>query len=265
MSIVKTTGLVVLRLFGFSRRKATTRLGKYARNSERAIGIAGLIYLALLCFPQVLFAYNVNAKGVTIYSRAPLPSETTTRIEEALALVGQSELAVPGRTERIFVCNNPWLYRLLYPVPRDEIAVSFPVTDNIFVRAADLVHDVALGNASIHNRRGFSSTVAHEITHGLIRHRLGVIATMFLRSWVNEGYCDYVARESSFPAGEGLQRLREGHEDPSASFRYFVYREMVRHVIEDQHYSFDEIVKRAGDEEAIKAETIAVLREDAQK
>ena len=180
-------------------------------------------------------------------------------------LVGRSELAVPGRTERVFVCNNPWLYRLFYPVSREEIAVAIPWTKNVFVRDADVAHDVARGTAPVHNRRGFSSTVAHEITHGLIRSRLGIIPATFLRSWVDEGYSDYVAQEGSFPEAEGFQLLREGKEDPSGSFRYFLYRQMVRHLIEDRHYSFDEIVKRAGDEEAIKAETISALKEGASR
>jgi hypothetical protein len=259
----KTIGIWFLRLFGFKRAKPRTRLGKFAHVSDRALTLVALLYLALLAFPQVLFAYNVKAKGVTVYSRTPLPPETTSRIDDALDLVGRSELAVSGRTERIFICNNPWLYRLFYPVPRDEIAVCVLVTNNIFIRDADVVHDIARGSAPVHNRRSFSSTMAHEITHDLIRYRLGTIAATFLRSWVNEGYCDYVARESSFPQDQGFQMLREGREDSSGSFHYFVYRQMVRHLIEDRNYSFNEIAKRAGDEDAIRAETIAVLKGDS--
>jgi hypothetical protein len=261
MSAVKSIALFVARQFGFGGRKPTTRLGKYARRANRALSIATLLYFALAAFPQMLFAYNVNAQGVTVYSRAPLPAETAARIDEAMKLVGQSELAVPGRTERVFVCNNPWLYRFFYPIPRDEIAVEIPWTRNIFVRDADLVQNIARGTAAVHNQRSFSSTVAHEITHDLIRHRIGIIRGIFLRGWVDEGYSDYVAQKSSFPEEEGSQMLRDGKEDPSPSFRYFVYRQMVRHLIEDRHYSFDEIVKRAGDEAAIKAETIAAIKE----
>jgi hypothetical protein len=265
MSRLKTTALFVARLFGFRRRTPTTRFGKYARNSERAVTLAAFLYVALMAFPQVLFAHSVTAQSVTVYSRTPLPPQTAARIEAAMDLVGRSELAVPRRTERVFICNDPWLYRLFYPVSREEIAVAIPWTSNIFVRDADVGNDVARGTAPVHNRRGFSSTVAHEITHGLIRHRLGVIPATFLRTWVDEGYSDYVAQAGSFPAEEGFQLLREGKEDPSASFHYFLYRQMVRHLIEERHYSFDQIVKRAGDEEAIKAETIAAIKEGASR
>jgi hypothetical protein len=258
----KNIALSLLRFLGFKRNKPRTRLGRYARTSERALTITALLYLALLCFPQVLFAYNVSAKGVTIYSRAPLPSETTSRIEEAVLLVGRSELAVPGRTERIFVCNSPWLFRLFSPVSPRSFALSYPVTDNVFIAQADLASDVARSSAPDNNRRAFSSVAAHEITHGLIRRRLGLLRGIRLPSWIAEGYCDYVARESSFPEDEGIRNLREDKKDPSPSFQYFVYRQMVRHLIEDRHFSFDEIATRAGDAATIKAETVAALKGD---
>lgn len=261
MSAAKNIGLLLVRLLGFKRAKPKTRLGKYVRHSERAVGIAALLYGALIFFPQPLFAHNVSVKGVTVYSRAPLPPETATRIDEALALVGTSELAVSGRTEKIFVCDTPWLFRVFAPVSGDSFGLSYPVSDNIFVCPSDLAQNVSRGNRAANNRRTFSSVAAHEIMHGLIRHRLGVIRGTSLAGWLREGYCDYVARESSFPEEEGFRMLREGKADSSPSFHYFLYRQMVRHLIEDRHYSFDEIVKRAGDEEAIKAETIAAIKE----
>jgi hypothetical protein len=266
MNRAETIGLAFLRFLGFKRNKPRTRVGRYVRTSERALIIVCLLYVAvfaLLCFPQVLFAYNVSAKGVTIYSRAPLPPETTSRIDEAMKLVSQSELAVPGRTERIFVCNNSWLYRFFSPINGgDSFAKAYPAIDYIFFADADLVHNISRSNAPVHNQRTFSAVAAHEITHGLIRHHLGLIRGLLLPKWVDEGYADYVSRESSFPEEEGFRELREGTYDPSGSFRYFVYRQMVRHLIEDRHFSFDEIVRRASDEAAIKAETIAALKED---
>lgn len=261
MSAAKSIGLWVLRRFGFKRRPPQTRLGKYARTSQRAITAIAFLYLGLVFFPQPLFAYNVSAKGVTVYSRAPLPAETTTRIEEAMALVGRSELAVPGRPERIFVCDNPWLFRLFAPVSPRAFATSWPVSDNIFIDPSALAENVTSSTAENYNRRTFSAVAAHEITHGLIRHRLGLIRGVRLPAWVAEGYCDYVANESSFPEDKGLRTLRDGMEDPSYSFRYFVFRQMVRHLLDDRHLTFDQVVARAGDAAAVKSETIAALKE----
>src|SRR5205809_3871117 len=119
MNAAKNIALSFVRFVCFKRSKPRTRLGNYVRTSERAITIVALLYVALLFFPQLLFAHNVSAKGVTVYSRTSLPPETATRIDEALALVSKSELAVAGRSEKIFVCDSPLLFRLFAPVSAD--------------------------------------------------------------------------------------------------------------------------------------------------
>lgn len=248
------------RRLGFNQPR--TRIGKWLRRSRQILAVLVLLYVGLYIFPQVLFPYSYSTQGITIYARFPLPSETAERVAAIANLIRRSELAVAGRTERIFVCNQPWLFRLLSPMSAGAFAYSLPVTDNVFVANADLVHNVARSAAPDFNARSFSAVAAHEITHGLIRHRIGVFYS--LPTWVVEGYCDYVARESSFPEAKGLHLLATGQQDPSGSFQYFIYRQMVRYLIEDHHFSFQQVVDRA-DEAAVKEETVkAIKARDAQ-
>ena len=65
-----------------------------------------------------------------------------------------------------------------------------------------------------------SVVMAHEISHGLIRHRLGLLRGIRLPDWVDEGYCDYLVHESSFPEAEGLRLMASGQSHPSSAFRY---------------------------------------------
>jgi len=102
--------------------------------------------------------------------------------------------------------------------------------------------------------------MAHEITHGLIRHRLGVIRGILLPDWLDEGYADYVARESSFPEPEGLRRMAAGERHPSPAYRYFEYRQMVRYLLEVKHLSFAQAVTKAGDAAALEQEVRQWLR-----
>jgi hypothetical protein len=217
-----------------------------------------LLYIGLHAFPQILFPYSYSTQGITIYARFPLPSETTDRIAAIAKLIRRSKLAVAGRAERIFVCNQPWLFRLLSPMSASAFAYSLPLTDNVFVAKADLVHNVARSAAPDFNTRSFSGVAAHEITHGLIRHRIGFLRS--LPTWVVEGYCDYVARESSFPEAKGLRLLATGQQDPSGSFQYFIYRQMVRYLIEDHHFSFQQIIDRADEAAAVEEETIKAIK-----
>ncbi|MEO5803511.1 MAG: hypothetical protein ABIR24_08260 [Verrucomicrobiota bacterium] len=254
--------LVLFRSLGFKRPKPKTRLGRCLRRAERLLSILGLLYVGLLLFPQVLFAHSVTAQGVTIYARQPLPTGTTACIARVKTLVEQTELSVPGRREQVFVCNARWLFRVFRPFGFRVFAVSIPWTDKIFIADADLSKDISRREATEFNSRSFSGVVAHEITHGLIRHRLGLFRGMRLPDWVAEGYCDFVAHESSFPEAEGLRRLAADEPDVSTAFRYFTYRQMVRYLIEDQHLSFAEVVEHAKNFATIKAATRKAIKDE---
>jgi hypothetical protein len=234
-------------------------LGRYLRRSEPILTVLAVLYAGLHVFPQTLFAYSVAANDITIYSRAPLPPEAASCAARAAGLLKQSELAVLGRHERVFVCDSPWLFRLFHPASR-AFAFSTPVTDNVFIAAADFSTDVAKRSGADFNTRSFSSVVAHEITHGLIRHRLGLWHGIRLPDWVAEGYCDYVARESSFPETEGLRLFASGQSHPSMSYRYFTYRQMVRYLVEHQRLTFSEVVARANEFAAVATEAREALQ-----
>ncbi len=247
--------LLLLRCFGFCRPAPKTRFERGLRRAEPVVLAVLLLYAALQAFPQVLFAHSLTAQGITFYSRTPVPPEAASCAAGARVLLHQSELAAPDRQERIFVCNSPWLFRLLAPEAADGFALSAFPTNNVFIAQADFERNVARSSAPIYNTRTLSSVAAHEITHGLIRRRLGLVRGFLLPSWAAEGYCDYVAKESSFPMAKGLRLMTSGQIDPSPAFRYFEDRQMVRYLIDDRHLSFAQVVSRARDYDAVKAET----------
>lgn len=246
------------RYLGFNQTRPRIGIGRWLRRSSQTLAMLVLLYVGLYTFPQVLFPYHYSMQGVTIYARFPFPSETTERIVNIVKLIERSELVIAGRTERIFVCNQPWLFRLLSPMSAGAFAYSLPLTDNVFVADADLIHNVARSAAIDFNTRSFSGVAAHEITHGLIRHRVGLLHS--LPTWVVEGYCDYVAHESSFPEAEGLHLLAAGQQDTSGSFQYFVYRQMVSYLIEDRHFSFQQVVEHADEAASVEEETVKAIK-----
>lgn len=242
----------------FNPSKPRTRLGRWSRRTGQMLSVLVLLYVSLYTFPQILFPYSYSVQGVTLYARSPLPPATPKRIAEIVKLIQRSELTVAGRSERIFICDRPWLFRLLSPTSSGAFAYSLPVTDNVFVANADLVHNVARSAAPDFNVRSFSAVAAHEITHGLIRHRIGLLGS--LPTWIIEGYCDYVAHESSFPEALGLRLLAAGQQHPSGSFRYFVFRQMVSYLIEDRHFSFQQIVESADKAASVEEETVKAIK-----
>ena len=84
----------------------------------------------------------------------------------------------------------------------------------------------------------------------------------FLRpAWKEEGYCDYVVRDSSFDPVTGRALLAAGETDASPCFAYFTYREMVTYLIDRQHYDFERLMSARLDEPEVRQETTTWLRE----
>lgn len=250
----------VLRLLGPRRSTPTTRLGRYLRRAERSAAVLVGLYLGLRFFPQVLFAHSVTADGITFYSHAPLQVDVASCAARSRELLQASELAAPGHPERVFVCDSPWLFTLFCPTSMRAFAASVPVTDNVFLASADFPADLARSSAPLYNTRALSAVVAHEITHGLIRRRLGWLRAASLPTWVTEGYCDYVAREGSFPEATGLALMASGRSNPSPSFHYFEYRQTVRYLLDEQHATFAQLVERSGDFATAETQTRQWLR-----
>lgn len=257
------TRVWLLRFLGLSRTPPATWQGRCFRRINRVVSVLALLYLGLHLFPQALFANSVTADNITFYSRRPLPADIGACATRARQLLQRSELAAPERGERIFLCDSPGLFALFSPLSTQAFACSVPWTDNVFIAQADVSGDVARSGAPAYNTRILSAVVAHEITHGLIRRRLGRLRGTLLPAWIAEGYCDYVAGEGSFPEATGRYLMASGRTDPSPSFRYFAYRQTVRYLLDEQHLSFAQLVDRANDFAAVEAQTRQSIRDHA--
>ena len=250
----------LLTLFGRKRSETPTGRASAIRYLERALLALVGIYCVLQIYPQVLFAHSFDHDGITVYSRTALPPEAADRTTEITELLKRSELYISELDDRIFICNDPWLFRLFSPIHARSFAVSVPLTNNVFVASADLVTDTARSRRPEFSQRSFSGLVAHEITHRLIRDRVGLLRSLTLETWLKEGYCDYIAGEGSFPEPRGLQLLAEGRSVPSRSFQYFLWRQMVEHLVERRRLAFGDLVEMGGEADRVEAEMRAALR-----
>ena len=68
--------------------------------------------------------------------------------------------------------------------------------------------------------------------------RIGIIKGHRLSKWIKEGYCEYVARDSSFPEEKGIQFPVVRKQNNSISFKYSLWKKMVEYLIDMKGYSF---------------------------
>lgn len=228
----------------------------YWMNWLFSVLFAALIFLHL--FPSIVFQHKMTAHGITVHSRLPIPQTGNAVLAKAAALVSASELAVPGGTADVYIADEPWVFWLFAPF-KSSFAISVPVTNNIFIGNGDFDGDIARSRKAEFNTRALSAVIAHEITHGLIIARLGLIDSLRAPSWLVEGYCDYVAREGSFPEQRGLALLASGSADPSESFQYFVGRLLVTHLIEQKKMTFEQIASAATGSDELRATAAAEI------
>lgn len=236
------------------------RASSAVRYVERALLLVLVAYAAVHVYPQALFAHSFSRDGLTIYSRTALPASVADRTTEIVGLLNRSELAVSEQRHRVFICNDPWLFRLFSPLHSRSFAVSVPLTNHVFVADVDLASNTASTRHPRFNRRSFSGVVAHEITHRLIRARVGLARWLGLESWIVEGYSDYIAGESSFPESDGLALLAEGRSDPSKSFQYFLWRQMVEYLVQARGLAFDDLVAMGPEAHRVEMDTRAALK-----
>ena len=112
-----------------------------------------------------------------------------------------------------------------------------------------------------HNQRSLHLVIAHECTHQLLRRRLGLLAAFRLPTWKNEGYCEYVAGNTSFDLAQGIELLASGNADSSPAFQYVKYYLAVRHILETEGFTVQQLVSQEFDPHAMISKSITLSQE----
>lgn len=225
---------------------ARTRRGRVARGASLAVLVG---YLTLVAHPTPLFAHEVAGPRFVLRSDEPLPEGPTRAVlARAEALLDRSPLADEGVHQAV-VCNAPWRRRLLTPFSSGAFGLTSRLCSWIFINRSDVVTDRTYSGDRV---RSLSSVLAHEATHELLHRRRPLLERVPV--WKVEGFCDFVARESSLDDATGWRVLREGPSSPtwdSPGFFYWRARRMVIQLLEVEGWTVDELFAREVDEVAL--------------
>ncbi len=226
-------------------------------------GLAGIvaIYGLILVFPQVLFAHEVSYKNFNFYSRQPLDASVYKVLDFAEARLEKSPLYDKNLTKRIFVSETFSFYMFLSPRVRGSFANTMPFTGNVTVNKVDIADDSVFRNAETDNRRSLSAVIAHEVTHTLIENKFGWAKSLNTPSWKKEGYCEYVAGETTIGFAEGARRWKANPADDS-KYLYFKYQQMVRYLLDDEKISVEELFIKDFDEKDLSAKVFAKINQN---
>ena len=228
-------------------RGATTRTGQALR---AALSLLAGGYLVLLAEPAPLFSAVETHAGFQLRSDLPLPPSTAAVLQRAAARLRTSPLNDPTLVHRVHLCHARWRLYLLAPSASSSLAQNHSMLNSIVVNGGDVAADRIVSPSPPHASRSLSGVIAHEAVHTLIRQRIGALGTVRLLPWVDEGYCDYVAGESTFDIALARAMIAVGRGDSSPAFYYARARLLVEQLLDFEAWSVDDVLNREIDEAA---------------
>lgn len=241
----------------FRNHEAGRFLGLYGITST-AITVAAVGYLLLLTFPQGLFACSTEHGKFKVYSREPLGPEIVTVLDAAEDRLRTSPIYDAETPRHIFLTNGFKMYTFLSHKAYNSFANSVPWVNNVFINKTKIPADRVIMNRAQNNSRSLSGVIAHETAHLFIRKRYGTASSILLPTWKVEGYCEYIARDSTITLDEGVRRWRANPTDDTG-YRYIKYHLMVKHLLENENLTVDDLFTRPLDETQTAEKTFAAL------
>src|SRR5262245_39202508 len=170
-------------------------------------------YLLTICYPQYLFAHEVTYKNFKVYSREPFDERIYKVLDDAEASLSKATIYDREISRRVFLTNSYCIYAFLSNKALMSFANSVPFIDNILINKSDVGEDSVFLNRPEHNKRSLSGVIAHEVTHLFIRKKVGTFHACLMPTWKNEGYCEYVAGDSTITYEEGVKLWKENPND----------------------------------------------------
>lgn len=210
------------------------------------LGGISLTYMLILIFPTFLFANNLEYKNFTVHyhsSNVINLEELKSVLDKSENLLKKTELFNSEINQDIFICSSFNEYTFFALFSKKAFAVNYPLTQNIFLSKSSVSKNSILRNDKENNERTLSGVIAHETVHSLLENKLGTLQYKLLPNWKNEGYCDFVANESSFDEQRGLQDFCNDKDNSNnPSFKYFEYKIITKYLFEDRKISIDKFL-----------------------
>ena len=201
-----------------------------------------LSYILLICFPHLLFANKLDYKNFSVYyhSNDINTEELKLVLDKSENLLKKTELFKKGKSQDIFICNGHSEFTFFANFSRKAFAVNYPISQNIFISKSSISQNYTLRNGKENNKRTLSGVIAHETVHSLLENKLGLLKYKLLPSWKNEGYCDFIANESSFNKQKGVKEICNDTENKDiTSFKYFKYRMITEYLFEERKVTLE--------------------------
>jgi hypothetical protein len=202
-----------------------------------------VIFAAVLLFriiPQILFwPYRATIGSHEVYSEIPIGPNLSTLIRSAENLQIRSSIRPLVKSQSIFLTGGGLRWKLIAMQSSGAFATTIPLVENIFINKASIDQNEIKTGRIVGGIRPLDRVLAHEMAHSLLRSHFGLTGMVTKPSWFTEGYCDYVADNSSLTA-QDVANLRMSQSSHPA-LPYYKGRLKIESLIEREHQTVDQI------------------------
>ena len=232
-----------------------------------AVAIIALVLVALITWPNPLFAFSLGAGKLIVVSDRPIPPAGGQRfLRDCERLLERSPLKAMRREYRLYVTNEDWRQRLFF-IPHREawgFAWYYDSGGHAFLSGADfktgqVVHWGYIGTPPC----TLAYLCAHELTHVIAWEHIG-LDRLHVPRWVWEGLADYVGIENRETFKQLQDALGDRPVDTPMRIKYGSYpryRLLVTYFVEKQGWSIDQLLHtRLTEDEATE-----IMRADATR
>ena len=241
-----------------------------------AVSAAILMIASVLLFPQALFAKKIAYKKFTVYSSDNVDNHIKIVLDDALALVQESELYDSNYTYNIILCNGSFYNKIddkLLGVGRTARATL----RNVIIKVSiDPKQNLAFPAFHKPCEENLTQVIAHEMIHCLQANKYGLFKFNPFRHpefWKLEGYPEYISKRRDV-SNEGYDLRSDinryvkveseakdiwiSSEDGGCEVPDYYYRGrlMMEYLIDIKHLSYDQVLNDTTSENSVYQEMI---------
>lgn len=225
-----------------------------------AVGASVVIFVLVLVFgpfalSRLIFNEHLEHKNFSVHSDEPISPAIIGILDSVDANLRRSEFYFDRRKHFIYISSNYFNYSIFSPASHSAFAHTNPF--RTFVSKTSIDSNTVTRRGAENNKRSLIGVLSHELTHCLIWYKSGFFHSRILPKWKVEGYCDYIAKESSFNFTEGMRLVFAKEQDASASFFYFTAHLCIKYLIEERGMLYSEILSERVKQDDVLAEIVA--------
>lgn len=193
---------------------------KFRARPVHLIWAALLVFYAPRLFPQLLlFPYHDRAGSFEVWSDLPIDSGRFQAISaDATRRLQGSPLYAAPEARKVFLTQGGWRWQWLALTITGSFAISPPITNPLIINRNSVTEDAVWNGQKVGGRRSLAGILAHETCHGMERRHFGLLSDWTKPTWLREGYCDFVAQESSLSDADYAALMAAGTSHPALPY-----------------------------------------------